>query len=179
MAHRRQGFRSRNGDGSLALAQGLGWFSIGLGVAELLAPEQLARFLGMEEHTRLIRAYGAREVATGIGILTQEDPTPWMWGRVGGDALDLGTLALGLNRDNPQRGNVGVAMAAVAGVTALDIVCAQRLSAERERSYAPSADYSDRRGLPRPPEAMRGAARAALGPSDMQVPEALRPYQDA
>jgi hypothetical protein len=30
----------------------------------------------MEEHTKLIRAYGAREIATGIGILTQEDPTP-------------------------------------------------------------------------------------------------------
>jgi hypothetical protein len=177
MAYRQQEFQSRNGDGTLALAQGLGWFSIGLGVAELIAPEPLARFLGMEEHTRLIRAYGAREIATGIGILTQEDPTPWMWGRVGGDALDLGTLALGLSRDNPQRGNVAMAMAAVAGVTALDIMCAQRLGAERNRSSSPIPDYSDRRGLPRPPEAMRGSAREALGPRDMRVPEALRPYQ--
>ena len=98
MAHRQQASHWRDGNGALALAQGLGWFSIGLGAAELMAPHQLARFLGMEEHTQLIRAYGAREIATGIGILTQEDPTPWMWGRVGGDMLDLGTLALGLNR---------------------------------------------------------------------------------
>ena len=56
MAHRRQVSHSRGGDGALGLAQGLGWFSIGLGVAELVAPEQLARFLGMEEHTQLIRA---------------------------------------------------------------------------------------------------------------------------
>ena len=69
-----------------ALARGLGWFSIGLGVAELVAPGQLARFLGMEERTELIRAYGAREIMTGIGILSQEDPTPWIWGRVAGDA---------------------------------------------------------------------------------------------
>ena len=179
MAHRRQVSHSRGGDGALGLAQGLGWFSIGLGVAELVAPEQLARFLGMEEHTHLIRAYGAREIATGIGILTQEDPTPWMWGRVGGDALDLGTLALGLNRDNPQRGNVGMAVAAVAGVTALDVMCAQRLSAERERYSAPIPNYGDRRGLPLPPDAMRGVARDALGPSDMRVPEPLRPYQSA
>jgi hypothetical protein len=179
MAHRRQAFDSQSGDGSLGLAQGLGWFSIGLGVAEIVAPEQLARFLGMEEHTQLIRAYGAREIATGIGILTQEDPTPWIWGRVGGDVLDLGTLALGLNSDNPQRGNVGMAVAAVAGVTALDLVCAQRLSADGERSSAPIPDYGDRRGLPRPPEAMRGVARAALGPSDMRMPEAMRPYQSA
>jgi hypothetical protein len=179
MAQRQQDFQSRDGNGSLALAQGLGWFSIGLGVAELVAPEQLARFLGMEEHTQLIRAYGAREIATGLGILTQEDPTPWMWGRVGGDVLDLGTLAFGLSRDNPQRGNVGMAVAAVAGVTALDIVCAQKLSAERDRSTWPIPDYSDRRGLPRPAEAMRGVAREALGQRDMQVPEALRPYQSA
>ena len=61
------------------LARGLGWFSIGLGLAELLAPAQGRRFLGMEEHTGLIRAYGAREIATGIGILTQD-----------ADPLDLG-----------------------------------------------------------------------------------------
>jgi hypothetical protein len=179
MAHRQQAFHSRDGNGSLALAQGLGWFSIGLGVAELVAPEQLARFLGMEEHTRLIRAYGAREIATGIGILTQDDPTPWMWARVGGDVLDLGTLALGVNRDNPQRGNVSMAVAAVAGVTALDIVCAQRLSAERDRPPSPLPDYSDRRGLPRPPAAMRGVSREAPRYRDMRVPEPLRPYQNA
>ena len=71
MADRDQRPRRRNGDGALALAQGLGWFSIGLGVAELVAPAHLARFLGMEERTELIRAYGAREIATGIGILAQ------------------------------------------------------------------------------------------------------------
>src|SRR5687768_17591211 len=161
------------------LARGLGVFSIALGLAELIAPRALARALGMDGQETLIRAYGAREIATGIGILTQEDPTPWIWGRVGGDVLDLGTLALGLNSDNPQRGNVGMAVAAVAGVTALDLVCAQRLSADGAQSSAPIPDYGDRRGLPRPPEAMRGVARAALGPSDVRMPEAMRPYQSA
>jgi hypothetical protein len=174
MAH--QSFRGRDGDGSLALAQGLGWFSIGLGVAELVAPQHLARFLGMEERTELIRAYGAREIVTGVGILAQEDPTTWMWGRVGGDVLDLGTLAMGLGRDNPQRGNVGMAIAAVAGVMALDVLCARSLAADRERGPMPVWDYSDRRGLPRPPEDMRGIARDAPVPRDMRAPEALRAY---
>lgn len=176
MADRREAFHGRGSDGPLALAQGLGWFSIGLGVAELIAPERLAGFLGMEEHTGLIRAYGAREVATGLGILSQQDPTPWMWGRIGGDVLDLGTLAMGLTPDNPRRGNVGLAVAAVAGVMALDIICARGLGADRERSYQPVRDYSDRRGLPRPPADMRGAARDALAPRDMRAPEPLRPY---
>jgi hypothetical protein len=159
-----------------ALAQGLGWFSIGLGIAELLAPRNLARFLGMEDRTELIRAYGAREIVTGVGILSQDDPTPWMWGRVGGDALDLGTLATGLGRSNPRRANVGLAVAAVAGVTALDVYCAQTLGGARERPCLPPRDYSERRGMPHPPEAMRGAARDFQAPRDMRIPEAMRPY---
>ena len=117
-------------DLTLALAQGLGWFSIGLGLAELLAGRALARSMGMDDYAALIRTYGAREVATGVAILTRPDPTPWIWARVGGDALDLATLAVGLHEDNPRRANVGVAIAAVAGATALDLVCAVRLSRE-------------------------------------------------
>ena len=89
-------------------------------------------------------------------------------------ARSPGHSPLGLNGDNPQRGGVGMAVAAVAGVTALDIVCAQRLSAEPGRYSAPILSYGDRRGLPLPPDAMRGVAREALGPSDMRVPDPLR-----
>lgn len=159
-----------------ALAQGLGWFSIGLGLVELLAPRSLARSLGMERHTGLIRAYGMREIATGVGILSQRDPTPWIWGRVAGDVLDLATLAMALDSDNPERANAGLALAAVAGVTVLDVVCAQQLSAQAEQPPRPIPDYSDRSGLPRPPEAMRGAARDVDVPRDMRIPEPLRPY---
>lgn len=162
-----------------ALAQGLGWFSVGLGLAELLAPRTLGRWLGLEEHAGLIRAYGARELAAGIGILAREDPTPWLWTRVAGDALDLATLATRIGDDNPQRGNVGIALAAVAGVTALDVMCAQALAAGRSKPLAPIRDYSGRRGFPRPPEEMRGAARDAEVPRDMRIPEALRPYPAA
>jgi hypothetical protein len=176
MATRHQTFDGRAGDGTRALAQGLGWFSIGLGVAEMVAPGQLARFLGMEERTELIRACGAREIVTGIGILAQEDPMPWMWGRVGGDVLDLGTLATRLGRDNPQRGNVGLAVAAVAGVMALDLICASKLSSDEEWDSLPIRDYSARRGMPRPPAAMRGIARDFPVPRDMRIPEAMRPY---
>src|ERR671932_2832400 len=116
------------------LAQGLGWFSIGLGLAELLAPEGVTRPFGMQRHTALIRAYGLREIAAGIGILTQSDPTPWVWGRVAGDALDIATMAAGLSGDNPRRGNVAVALAGLVGITALDAYCAQRLGAERQQA---------------------------------------------
>ena len=62
--------------GADTLARGLGWFSVALGLTELLGAESLGRWLGMEEHTGLLRAYGVRELATGVGILSTDDPTP-------------------------------------------------------------------------------------------------------
>lgn len=122
------------------LAMGLGWFSLGLGLYEVVAPRHLGRVLGMEDCAGLLRLYGLREIGTGIGLLSQRGPgkpAPWLWGRVAGDALDLATLAYGLSRDNPKRGNVVVALGAVAGVTLLDIVSAQALSEkQRERQQA-------------------------------------------
>ena len=114
-------------DGPLRLARCMGWFSIGLGVMELAAPGTLARALGMEGREGLIQGYGAREVATGVALLSASNPTPWMWGRVAGDALDLLTLARGLEDGNPKKRNVEIAMAAVAGVTAVDMACGAAL----------------------------------------------------
>ncbi len=161
-----------------ALARGLGWFSIALGVAELAAPRTLARTLGMKDSEHIIAGYGAREIATGIGILAATDPAPWIWGRVGGDVLDFGTLATGLTADNPRRGSVFAALATVVAVTGLDVFCAQSLSAgARTRAQSQvRRDYSGRSGMPELPEAMRGAARDFAVPRDMRTPEALRPY---
>jgi hypothetical protein len=117
----------RTADGKV-LAKALGWFSVGLGLYQLLAPRHLARTLGMEDQTALIQAYGVREIATGAGILAKRRPVEFVWGRVAGDALDLATLAPGLSGDNPKRGNVAIAMGAVAGVALLDVLCASELS---------------------------------------------------
>jgi hypothetical protein len=130
----------------------------------------------MEGHETLIRAYGVREVATGVAILTSPDPEPFVWGRVGGDALDLATLATGLEGDNRQKGNVGVAIGLVAGVTVLDVVCAQGLSSEKGDRFTAIADYSDRSGFPRPAASMRGDADDFEVPPDFRIPAPMRPY---
>jgi hypothetical protein len=58
-------------------------------------------------------------------------------------------------------------------VTALDCISAQALT----NTSRPAPDYSDRRGMPRPPEEMRGAARKDFTPPhDMRTPDALRPF---
>ena len=171
MARGQSGQRNPSAD---ALARGLGWFSIGLGLAEVLAPRGLTRALGLDGQERLIQAYGVREIATGIGILASRDPTPWIWGRIGGDALDLATLAGGFHEGNPHKGNLGFAMGAVAAVSALDAYCATALSSESEPRQI--RDYSARSGFPREPEAMRGAASDFTVPADMRIPDPLRPY---
>jgi hypothetical protein len=136
------------------LYQGLGWFSILLGAAEVIRPGGLGRMLGME-NARLLQAYGLREILAGLGILGARNPSTWLWSRVAGDVLDLATLASGLRHQNRQRGNVGVALAAVAAVTLIDIYCARRMSPSASR---PLRDYSDRGGFPERPERMRAAA---------------------
>ena len=168
----RETHHSRSAD---TLARGLGWFSIGLGLAEVLAPRTLTRALGLQGHERLVQAYGLREIATGVGILAARNPAPWIWGRVGGDALDLATLAGGLHDDNRHMANVGLAMGAVAAVGALDVYCATALSGESEPPRR-VRDYSGRSGFPREVQAMRGAASDFQMPADMRIPEALRPY---
>ncbi len=159
------------------LARSLGWFSLGLGALELFGAKSLCRWMGTEQHETLIRAYGAREIATGIGVLTSRDPTPWIWGRVAGDALDLATLAVAMGESRAETSRVAFAAAAVAGVTILDVMCAESLSAQGQDEDYEHWDYSDRSGLPRPPQQMRGAARDFEAPRDMRIPDALRPYE--
>lgn len=110
-------------------ARALGWFSIGLGAMELFAPRTLGRLIGVDgAHTTLIRAMGAREIAAGIVVLTQKVPTEGMATRVAGDALDLTLLGAGYGSENAEKGKLTTALAMVAGVTALDVYYASRLT---------------------------------------------------
>jgi len=114
------------------LARNVGWLSIGLGVAQVLAPRTMARLTGVPIPRTLMVLCGLRELACGIGILTQPRPLPWVNARVAGDALDLAGLAAALALSgNPRR--VALATAAVAGVTALDVYTARELAEDERR----------------------------------------------
>jgi len=128
--------RRRNGVVNLneeKIARGLGWFSIGLGLAEIAAPRTLAKLIGVRgDHNGLLRMLGMREIASGVGILAERRPAgplaAWMWSRVGGDAIDLAMLGAALRSRKSGQGRVVAATAAVAGVTALDLICSLQLS---------------------------------------------------
>ena len=155
-------------------AHGLGIFSIALGLTELLAPRALARMTGMQGRETLLRAYGLREIVTGVGLLASPDPRPWIWGRVAGDALDLSTLALGAGERPGTTPHRDAALGMTTAVGVVDIACA--LLPDRINKAGASIDYSNRVGMPRAPEQMRGSARGFEVPRDMRPPEALRAY---
>ena len=121
------GQRSR---GTHQLVTALGWFSIGLGVAQLLAPRSMARAIGAPERANLMRGIGAREVAAGVGILSRREPSGWLWARVAGDAMDLALLGAAARSRSSQRSRLAVVAAAVAGVALLDVLGSVRQTRE-------------------------------------------------
>lgn len=121
---------------STSLAQGLGWFSIGLGLAQVAAPRQLARFIGVhddERNTSLMRAIGMRELASGFGILSQRNEGAWLWGRVLGDTMDLALLGAALSDESNDRQRTLAAASAVLGVALIDAAVARHRSRDHHR----------------------------------------------
>jgi len=121
-------------------ARGLGWFSLGLGAAELLVPSELARLIGVRDNSRtrgILRALGAREVAAGVGLLLPRRPGRYLWSRVVGDVVDLALLggAMAFDRRTDTKRS-SLALATVAGVTALDAWAASRRQDEPDDDSA-------------------------------------------
>lgn len=150
----------RNNHAARKAARSLGWLSVGMGVAELLMPRALASTLGLPGSVGLLRLYGLREIATGVGLLMTDKPAPWIYARLGGDALDLATLGVAAQRGN-EPVNTSIALGAVAAVTAADLACARGLS--QEKHPVTVFDYSDRSGFPQGAEKMRGQAATGQG----------------
>jgi len=152
-----EGRRERQRSGMMrpeTLAKGLGWFSVGLGVAQLVAPRRVARLIGVRPSDRVsntMRAIGARELASGIGILAQRRRAPWVWARVGGDVLDLALLGRNLVPRRKGRGRLAAATAAVAAVTVLDLLTSEQLasddSAERPEEGSLNGSPAKRRSI--------------------------------
>lgn len=114
------------------VARGLGWFSVGLGTLEVVAPGSLIRFLGVqEERTSVVRAYGLRELVAGVGLLTQPAATTWVWARVAGDVLDIATLGSATTGDPTARKRTGNTLAMLTAITVVDVLVARALTLER------------------------------------------------
>ncbi|MEP9397002.1 hypothetical protein [Mesorhizobium sp. KR2-14] len=138
------------------LARALGWLSIGLGIVELLASSQLSRSLGMRGREGMVRACGAREIASGVLSLSINKEIG-LWSRVIGDVIDIAALSGGLRSTNPRRENANLALAMVIGIAALDILAARSVTARHRRENG-WRDYGDRSGFPKGLRTARSAA---------------------
>jgi uncharacterized membrane protein len=129
----------RRGD---AWVQALGWFSLGLGVAQLLVPRAISRASGLGAHPNFIRACGARELASGVGILSGRKTSRWLWSRVAGDVADLTLLGTAARAGGVHRTRLAWIAAAIIGITALDAIASMRSSRRRSASGIEGA-YGD------------------------------------
>jgi uncharacterized membrane protein len=110
------------------VSRALGWFSIGLGLAELLAPRRVGKSIGLDNHTTLLRVFGLREIMSGVAILNQPRCATWVGTRVVGDVLDLAVLGAAFAADGSSKTRIAIAAAGVTGVTIADVLCAEQLA---------------------------------------------------
>jgi hypothetical protein len=146
------------------LARNIALTSLGLGFAELLAPRQVARLIGIsEDHERTLRALGLREIASGLGIL-QGKPALFLWSRVAGDVMDLALLAAAARSGQSNRRRVNAAIAAVSAITLLDVIASVLHSRSNiEPGWRDPRPLASRGGITRDdPLASRAACDAAM-----------------
>jgi hypothetical protein len=109
----------------------LGLMSIGLGVAAVANPDRIARGLGLDMDEQAMSAFGAREIASGAGLLSPVKPGPWFWVRVGGDVMDMAALAGSVRKDNPRRKIAMFALATVAAIAVVDVIMAAQATIDK------------------------------------------------
>jgi hypothetical protein len=111
---------------------GLGLFSLALGAAEVAAPGRLARALGLDDKgpaRSLIRAFGVREIVSGLMLVRGPALSFNAWSRVVGDTMDTAALLAAL-RSSRRPGAVLGALALVGACAAADRWTASTLDRE-------------------------------------------------
>ncbi len=137
-----------------ALPMALGWFSIGLGLAELLMPRQVSKAVGVPHRPVLMRTMGARELAAGVGILRNRQQPAWLWSRVLGDVMDMAFLGVSARSPQAQRQRIACAMAAVAGVAVADVTAGMQQQRSVTRPIHGVVHFSKTIWINKPAEAV-------------------------
>lgn len=122
------------------LSAGLGWFSLGLGAAQLAVPGHINSLIGVRDTggTRMLqRLFGAQEVGMGMGIFSAPRRDLIVSSRVAGDAVHISLMAASLSSKHTNRARAATTLAVLGGVAALDAVTAASL-----RAAAPSGEYA-------------------------------------
>jgi len=122
-------------------ARALGWASIGIGLAEIAAPNKIQDLLGVPDeptHRGVLRMLGVRELMHGFSLLTAEksrgELSPSVWSRVAGDVLDTAVLGVAATKTRSPAKFAAVS-AVILGIGLLDWKAA-RDAQKAERRYS-------------------------------------------
>lgn len=132
----------RNGTGFVGrtdndeMVRALGWFSVGIGLIELLTPRKVSSTIDIGDHPAILRLLGLRELASGLGILTQRNPSAWMKGRFAGDLIDIALLGASVASGQARATRAAAAAVAIAKVACMDYRCSRELSAKPETNIS-------------------------------------------
>lgn len=123
-------------NGSDRMSRAIGWSSLGIGTAQLAAPSAIAGAIGLLPGTRVAaatRVMGLANLAIGTGIIMRPQLGSRMWARFAGDALGLGLLVWALRGERASGRRLAGALAASAGLLAIDALAARRLKRAHQR----------------------------------------------
>jgi uncharacterized membrane protein len=131
--------------------RGLGWMSLGLGVAQLAAPDMVRRISGVHDSATsraVVPLVGARELVHAAGLLTSRRKGVWAWTRVAGDAMDLASLGMAIaHRRGRRRRRLVAVTGVVAGITVVDMLTAVQATRAKRIGSVPAV-RGRRRGGP-------------------------------
>ncbi|MFG3712955.1 SRPBCC family protein [Micromonospora sp. NPDC047730] len=117
------------------LARLLGWASVGLGAAALGARPQVSRMCGIDDSRTartVLRIAGVREFGHAAALLIPRRAGWGAWTRVAGDIMDLAASGRALrNRHDERRRRLRYTTWALAGITAVDLYTAVRVTRGR------------------------------------------------
>lgn len=102
---------------------GMGWLSVGLGLAQVVAPAGVARLMGVtntDASLWAMRAAGVRELAAGLGMLRRPRSNAVLWMRLAGDVIGLALVVRQLSAKPRSKTRLALAAIAALGSTVVD-----------------------------------------------------------
>lgn len=124
---------------ALMLSRLLGCFGLGLGTAEVSSPGCVSAWLGLPRRPETIGWFGIRTILTALMVLMRPRVASGPTLQAVGGAIDMMMLLPALSEHNPRRETARSAFMVLAGITALDALCAALLVAPPRTPPRPAA----------------------------------------